>query len=412
VLATGDEWDGDITLLGFGLDSFVEVFSALFVLLRICRGDVKGRDGPSSTATAASERARWRRERQSMLGIGVLLVLLAASATAGGVWKLVKDRGDSDGTAGIVISVVSLSGMVLLWLTKSWCAVMLNSSVVEADAACSLGCISLSVALLVSSLIRRIDNALWWVDGVTSLVLAAIIVVDGVRVLRAAAKGGGGGCGCEGSASVVIRAMYRRLRAGNGELRQCIQRLSESQSDPLLTRTGAPLVDASESGVGATAAGFDLDELQAAAAAGKASAKAVAVSLHDDADDIGGGGSGGGGAAAAAVTAATTTTAAAVVAAGVGGASGTAGAAAGVVGSAVVEGGAGDGVSCTVRPQAATSSATDAASGGSDAAAASVGSISGDGDAGAAPATAAACKPVAVATGMEDVPPTAAAKGG
>ncbi len=33
--ATEDEWDADFSLLGFGLDSFVEVLSAVLVLLRL-----------------------------------------------------------------------------------------------------------------------------------------------------------------------------------------------------------------------------------------------------------------------------------------------------------------------------------------------------------------------------------------
>ena len=139
--------------------------------------------------------------------------------------------------AGIVVSAASLCVMVVLWLAKSVTAVLLDSAVLEADAACTLSCATLSIALLVSSLLRTLSNALWWVDGVAVIVIAALIGREGVHSVRAALRGGTG-CGCEDSTSPAVRWLYPRLRTGNGDLRAVVDAASVVMTDDGMTRSG------------------------------------------------------------------------------------------------------------------------------------------------------------------------------
>ena len=192
-LATEEAWDGDFSLLGFGVDSFVEVFSALFALVKLRtlqRASVPGTGGSPTTSCRL-------KDRHALFAIAGALLVLAASSCAGGLFKLITHVDHSSSVPGIVVSAVSISGMLFLWYFKSLCAVQLNSAVLEADAACSLSCIVLSVALLVSSILRTASAQLWWVDGVSAIVLGALIGREGVHTTKAGWQGGDGACGCE-----------------------------------------------------------------------------------------------------------------------------------------------------------------------------------------------------------------------
>lgn len=233
-LATEEAWDGDFSLLGFGVDSFVEVFSALFAVAKLRtlqRASVPGTGGSPTTSCRL-------KDRHALFAIAGALLVLAASSCAGGLFKLITHVDHSSSVPGIVVSAVSISGMLFLWYFKSLCAVQLNSAVLEADAACSLSCIVLSVALLVSSILRTASAQLWWVDGVSAIVLGALIGREGVHTTKAGWQGGDGACGCENSSSLVIKRLYNKLRTGNGDLRSCVEAASAIMDDTSLSRSG------------------------------------------------------------------------------------------------------------------------------------------------------------------------------
>lgn len=174
-----------IALFGFGVDSFIEVASALLVLWRF-----RGEHGMGSAPSL-------ERERRATLGIGALFVALAAGTSFGSLAQLAAREHPATTTPGVVIAAISLSFMVFLWRAKLSTARALNSSTVEKDAACSRACIQLSVVLLAGSLAFALFPALWWVDAAAALVLAALIGREGVGTIRAARQPQFcGGCGC------------------------------------------------------------------------------------------------------------------------------------------------------------------------------------------------------------------------
>ena len=113
----------------------------------------------------------------------------------------------------------------------------------EADASCSLSCITLSFALLVSSILRTATSVLWWVDGVTAVIIAILIARESYHTVLSARQGVGA-CGCESSSSVVIQRLFKRLRTGNGDLRSCVEWASAAMADSKLTRSGGEVVSA------------------------------------------------------------------------------------------------------------------------------------------------------------------------
>ena len=172
-----------LALLGFGIDSFIEMASAICVLWRL-RAELGG------AALAAN------RERVAGIAVSILLMLLGAGTMLGSAWQVFHHEHPSTTVPGLIVSLISLSFMVWLWRSKLSVAAALGSRTLRQDAACSLGCIQLSVTLLVGSLVYVLMPALWWADAVAASVIAVLIAREGWLGMRAASRGEPGGCGC------------------------------------------------------------------------------------------------------------------------------------------------------------------------------------------------------------------------
>ena len=224
-----------LSVLSFGIDSLIEVFSAVFVLWAFF-----GRRGGLQQAAPAE----LRRERIATMAIGLLLVALAVGTVAGGVYRLVKEQRPGSSSPGIGIAAVSLSFMWALWYWKTKTALMLRSStVLLADAACSMDCIKLSTVLLIGAILVHIDDVLWWVDAAASLIIALFIAWEAGHTVRAAYSSDFSGCGCAHSDSWLARRMRPKLYAGNGTLARAVERTAAVLADPSLSQSGARLVE-------------------------------------------------------------------------------------------------------------------------------------------------------------------------
>jgi divalent metal cation (Fe/Co/Zn/Cd) transporter len=182
--------DDSISLLGFGLDSFIEVFSAVIVLWRLAR------ESSSCGANLGTER-----ERIATRGIGLLFVLLAIVVTANSLHRLAGRLHPDTAVPGIVISALSLSFMYFLYRAKMKVALALDSKTLRSDAICSAACIWLSLVLLLGSAAWRFGGV-WWADSVAAVIIALLILREGVENLRAswAREFTGCCCGNEGEA--------------------------------------------------------------------------------------------------------------------------------------------------------------------------------------------------------------------
>jgi divalent metal cation (Fe/Co/Zn/Cd) transporter len=159
--------DESLALFGFGVDSWIEVGSAVVILWRL-HGGSRAQD----------------REKRATRAIAGLLVLLGAGMVLGGGVSLVS-RGHPETTLpGIVVAVVSLLSMAFLWRWKVRAAEFLDSSAVRADAACSRACMQLSVVLFVGSVAYALVPGLWWADAVAACALGLLVGRDGLEEWR------------------------------------------------------------------------------------------------------------------------------------------------------------------------------------------------------------------------------------
>ncbi len=153
--------DSVLSLVGFGLDSFLEAATALVVLWRLGGLDHE-------------------REEMAEKIIGGLLMLLALGLALGASVEFFGRRLPEHGAASIVIALVSLSVMAWLYRAKMEVAHGLNSRALLLDAFCTKSCMWLSGLLLGGALVLEVFG--WRLfDPIVSLAMAWLIWREGAE---------------------------------------------------------------------------------------------------------------------------------------------------------------------------------------------------------------------------------------
>ncbi|MBZ5645981.1 MAG: cation transporter [Acidobacteriia bacterium] len=169
---------GSIALVGFGLDSVIEVSSGGILLWRL-RSD---RD----------EARRESTERRALKLVGVSFLLLAAYVAGEAVKTLWFKDAPERSPIGIALAAVSLVVMPLLARAKRRVASSISSRALHADSRQTDLCAYLS-AILLGGLVLNAALGWWWADPVAGLVMTPIIINEGREALR------GEGCACSRS---------------------------------------------------------------------------------------------------------------------------------------------------------------------------------------------------------------------
>ncbi len=167
--------DDTLVLLGFGVDSFVEVISGIGILhmvLRMQRSEIKNFD---------------KFERLALRITGVAFIVLSVGLVAGSVLNLVNQSKPETTLAGIIISSVSILTMYFLMQYKLKTGKALNSEAIIADAHCTKTCLYLSFILLASSLLYQVFK-ISYIDIAGSLGIAWYAFSEGRESLEKARK--------------------------------------------------------------------------------------------------------------------------------------------------------------------------------------------------------------------------------
>ena len=147
-------------LVGFGLDSTVEVMSGLVILWQF------GHPVPEE------------REHLARRLIAVSFFALAAYVTVESVRAVLTREQPDPSVVGIALAALSLVVMPLLSLWQRRTGRELGSGAVVADSTQTLLCTYLSAVLLVGLLANALVGW-WWLDPVAALVIAAVAVREG-----------------------------------------------------------------------------------------------------------------------------------------------------------------------------------------------------------------------------------------
>ncbi|MBZ4486696.1 cation transporter [Microbacterium sp. cx-55] len=152
-------------LIGFGLDSIVEVLSAAAVAWQFASPDPEAR------------------EKVALRVIALSFFGLAAYVSVDAVISLVGNRAPEPSPVGIVLAAVSLAIMPFLSWAERRAGRELGSASAIADSKQTLICTYLSAALLVGLLLNSLFG--WaWADSIAALVIAVFAVREGIEAWR------------------------------------------------------------------------------------------------------------------------------------------------------------------------------------------------------------------------------------
>jgi len=152
-------------LIGFGLDSIVEVLSAAAVAWQFAAPDPE------------------KREKTALRVIAWSFFALAAYVTVDAGLSLFGLREPEHSPVGIVLAAVSLAVMPFLSLAERRAGRELGSATAVADSKQTLICSYLSAALLVGLVLNSLLG--WaWADAVAALVIVVFAVREGMEAWR------------------------------------------------------------------------------------------------------------------------------------------------------------------------------------------------------------------------------------
>src|SRR5882762_2129198 len=160
---------GSISLVGFGIDSFIEVISGATLLWRMSvDGDVQSRE---------------RNERLSLRIVGICFFSLAVYIGYESCSDFVSRRVPEHSIAGIILACISLVVMPILSHAKKKVGYQLRSAAMNADARQTDFCVYLS-AILLSGLLLNAVLGWWWADPAAALIMVPIIAKEGFDGIR------------------------------------------------------------------------------------------------------------------------------------------------------------------------------------------------------------------------------------
>jgi cation diffusion facilitator family transporter len=165
---------GSIALIGFGIDSGIEVVAASALLWRFTRAKAD-----------ASEEEHSDAERRALYVVSATFFALALYIAFEAIQALISREEPDSSTVGLVLAAVSLAVMPTLAYAKQRTAGALGSRALQADAMETWVCAYLSLALLVGVGLH-VAAGWWWADPVAALAMLPVILWQGGETLEEA----------------------------------------------------------------------------------------------------------------------------------------------------------------------------------------------------------------------------------
>jgi divalent metal cation (Fe/Co/Zn/Cd) transporter len=174
--------DETLALFGFGVDSFIEVISAVGVWHMLRR--IKANGGE----------ARDEFEQRALRITGAAFYVLSAGLVVTAGMNLYSQHKPETTVWGIVISLLSIFFMWYLIRQKTRIGTALNSPAILADAACSRACVYLSIVLMITSVGYELTG-IASLDAIGAMLIAWLTLREG-REAFGKARGMDCSCGC------------------------------------------------------------------------------------------------------------------------------------------------------------------------------------------------------------------------
>jgi divalent metal cation (Fe/Co/Zn/Cd) transporter len=154
-----------VSLVGFGLDSGVEVISAIIVVIRLA-AEVRGAEPDE------------RKEKIALRAVALTFFLLAIYLVIAGVRDLLAGETPEASVVGIVLTALSIVIMPTLAWAKRRVGLQMGSALVVTDATETRLCAISSVTTF-AALLAYLFLGWTWLDPVAGFVIAIFAIVEG-----------------------------------------------------------------------------------------------------------------------------------------------------------------------------------------------------------------------------------------
>ena len=162
-----------IALIGFGLDSIIEMISGLTLLWRFKQQSLEERHA----------------ESRALRVVGFTFFALAAYVGYEAATDLWFRRAAEFSLPGLILAALSLAIMPVLAVAKRRLARALHSRALAADSMETLLCSYLSATVLAGLALNGLFGW-WWADPVAGVAIAGFMIYEGVEAWRGEACGG------------------------------------------------------------------------------------------------------------------------------------------------------------------------------------------------------------------------------
>ena len=168
---------GSVALVGFGLDSVIEIAAGAALLWRLKREERHG--------AGLSREDHSALERRALYIVGLTFFALSIYILLEAGYKLVSGGGAEESTVGIILAAASLLIMPALAFLKQRTAHSLDSRALAADAMETWVCSYLSLVLLAGLGLNAVFG--WsWADPIAAVAMLPLIAKEGWEALEEA----------------------------------------------------------------------------------------------------------------------------------------------------------------------------------------------------------------------------------
>ena len=167
---------GSTTLMGFGIESLIEITAASTLYWRL-RKELRGEAPPEAV------------ERRALRIVGVAFFLLALYVGYEAISKLLEQRGPETSVVGMIMAGAALAAMPFLAIAKRKTGRQLGSEALVADSRETIASTYLSFTVL-AGLGLNSWLGWWWSDSVAALAMLPYLIWAGVASLKEAREGG------------------------------------------------------------------------------------------------------------------------------------------------------------------------------------------------------------------------------
>ena len=162
---------GSISLVGFGLDSFIESLSGAILIWRFTRN--------KTTLNSHTDEI----EQKTIRLISCTFFILGGYVFYESIQRLINQKPPEQSVFGIIIAVVSILVMIGLYKSKRNVGLSNHIRSLVADSKQTLACIYMSITMLIGLGLNYFFH-IWWSDAIAGVVIAGFLFKEGYYTFK------------------------------------------------------------------------------------------------------------------------------------------------------------------------------------------------------------------------------------